>query len=228
MERVNNLFANTTTGLTATLQKFANALQDVANNPTSIVCAPGAAERGERRRGAPEVLRFAARELDEQVEGATSAAKPRTSRRSPRSIAQLNDADLRRRSGRDRPAAQRPARPARPLLDQLSAHIDVTTVKQDDGRINVFVGSGQPLVVGGTAAGIVTTADPLRCDPPRHRPAGRRVERRRHHRQHLTAARSAARSTSATRCSTPRATRWAASASGWPTSSTSSIARASI
>ena len=34
-ERVNNLFANTTTGLSATLQKFADALQNVASNPTS-------------------------------------------------------------------------------------------------------------------------------------------------------------------------------------------------
>jgi flagellar hook-associated protein 1 FlgK len=36
MEKLSTLFSNTTTGITATLQKFAGALQDVANNPSSI------------------------------------------------------------------------------------------------------------------------------------------------------------------------------------------------
>src|SRR5262249_25729460 len=35
MNRVNDMFSNTTTGLTPSLQKFANAMQDVANNPTN-------------------------------------------------------------------------------------------------------------------------------------------------------------------------------------------------
>src|SRR5262245_30490038 len=36
MEKLSTLFASTTTGITATLQRFSNALQDVANNPASI------------------------------------------------------------------------------------------------------------------------------------------------------------------------------------------------
>src|SRR5262249_35314532 len=35
MGRVNDMFANTTTGLTPSLQAFANAMQDVASNPTN-------------------------------------------------------------------------------------------------------------------------------------------------------------------------------------------------
>jgi flagellar hook-associated protein 1 FlgK len=52
------------------------------------------------------------------------------------------------------------------LIDKLSTHIDITTVKQDDGQINVFIGSGQPLVVGKDASSIVATTDPF--DITRH------------------------------------------------------------
>ena len=36
------------------------------------------------------------------------------------------------------------------LINQLSQHVSVNTVTQSDGAINVFIGTGQPLVVGTT------------------------------------------------------------------------------
>jgi flagellar hook-associated protein 1 FlgK len=52
------------------------------------------------------------------------------------------------------------------LLDQLATHINVNAVEQGDGQINVFIGNGQPLVVGGTGATVSLTQDPY--DPNRH------------------------------------------------------------
>ena len=52
------------------------------------------------------------------------------------------------------------------LLDQLSSKVDVSTVKQDDGSVSVFIGNGQSLVVGATYSKFALGADPY--DPNRH------------------------------------------------------------
>jgi flagellar hook-associated protein 1 FlgK len=46
-------------------------------------------------------------------------------------------------------------------LAQLAERLDTTTVTQDGGTINVFVGNGQPLVLGGDTARLVAQADPF-------------------------------------------------------------------
>ena len=51
-ESLDDMLAGTETGLTATLQAFANALQDVANDPSSTVEPAGAAQRGAQPRRA--------------------------------------------------------------------------------------------------------------------------------------------------------------------------------
>jgi flagellar hook-associated protein 1 FlgK len=57
--------------------------------------------------------------------------------------------------------------PPNDLLDQrdqlvldLNREIKATIVKQDDGAYNVFIGNGQPLVVGTTTSRLVTLASP--------------------------------------------------------------------
>jgi flagellar hook-associated protein 1 FlgK len=47
------------------------------------------------------------------------------------------------------------------LIDQLSQHVNVSTVTQTDGTVSVFVGSGQALVIGNQASTLSATADPL-------------------------------------------------------------------
>jgi flagellar hook-associated protein 1 FlgK len=46
VQRVNNLFGDSSTGLTASLQNFTNALQSVASSPTSIPARQTLAEPG--------------------------------------------------------------------------------------------------------------------------------------------------------------------------------------
>lgn len=36
------------------------------------------------------------------------------------------------------------------LIEQLAEHVSVSTLKQDNGAVNVFIGNGQTLVIGGT------------------------------------------------------------------------------
>jgi flagellar hook-associated protein 1 FlgK len=163
-ERVNNLFANTTTGLSATLQKFGNALQEVATSPASVparqVLLSEANALVERLKSYDaQLAQFASdaeTRLETEASDITSIA---------RSLAQLN--------GNIAAAVGRTGQPPNDLLDQrdrlidqLATHLDVSTVKQDDGRVNVFVGSGQPLVLDNEASELVSVTDPY--DPSRH------------------------------------------------------------
>jgi flagellar hook-associated protein 1 FlgK len=163
-ERVNNLFASTTTGLSATLQKFSNALQEVATSPASIparqVLLSEANALVERLKSYDAQLAQFASDAETRIEteagDITSIA---------RSLAQLN--------GNIAAATGRTGQPPNDLLDQrdrlidrLATHLDVTTVKQDDGRVNVFVGTGQPLVLNNEASELVGVTDPY--DPSRH------------------------------------------------------------
>jgi len=154
-ERVNNLFASTTTGLSATLQKFANALQDVANTPTSIAARQVLLSEA---RGLTERLKsfdsqLAGFERDAEVTLSSEVAEISTL---AQGIAQLNAeiaSGLARTGNPPNDLLDQRDR----MLDQLSSHLDVTTVAQGDGQLNVFIGSGQPLVLGSQPAQLVAT-----------------------------------------------------------------------
>jgi flagellar hook-associated protein 1 FlgK len=46
------------------------------------------------------------------------------------------------------------------LVDQLSQYVNVNAITQSDGEMDIYVGSGQPLVVSGTAQTLVASTDP--------------------------------------------------------------------
>ena len=98
------------------------------------------------------------------------------------------------------------------LIDELSGKVSVTVVAEGDATLNVFIGNGQPLVLGNQASQVTTTVDPL--DPERTRAVhATRARAPSTSRASCPADRSAACSTGAARCSTRRATSSAASAS---------------
>jgi flagellar hook-associated protein 1 FlgK len=158
IERVNNLFSNTTTGLTATLQRFANALQDVANAPASS--------------SARQVLLSEARGVAERFKSYDSQLVTLDNQVATQINAEVADisqiasslADLNRQISDSFASSGQPPNDLLDqrdrLLDDLSSRIEVATVRQEDGSVNVFVGSGQPLVLGSEAARLTTVADP--------------------------------------------------------------------
>jgi flagellar hook-associated protein 1 len=165
MDRVNNLFGSTTTGLTASVQKFSNALQDVANNPTSSsarqVLLSEAQGLVDRLKSYDTQLSGLDRQVESQITGETSQINALSA-----SIADLNAqiSTAYGSSGGQPPNDLLDQRDL--LLDQLSSHIDITTLKQDDGQVNVSIGSGQPLVIGQAASKLVSIVDPY--DSSRH------------------------------------------------------------
>ncbi len=155
--RIDNLFSDATTGLATTLQQFTNAMQGVANTPTSTAARQVLLSQANalvtRLRGYNDSLNAIGSQIDTQL--ASEAV-------SVSALAQ-NIADLNRQIVAARGQNQQPPND---LLDQrdqlvqeLAQHVSVSTVEQDDGSINVFIGTGQALVTAGTAARLATTAD---------------------------------------------------------------------
>ena len=156
-ERVNNLFSDSETGLAATIQKFTNAVQAVAASPTSIAARQvflGEANATVLQlQGFDNRLRDFASEANGNVVtevnqiAALAQGIATLNKQITQGLANNNQQPNDLLDQRDR------------LLDQLSAKVNISVVPQDAGVINVFVGKGQSLVLGYTAAKLGTQPD---------------------------------------------------------------------
>ncbi len=164
--RVSALFADADAGFGAALQRFANAVQDVAAAPTSIparqvLLAEANSLAGELRAQDERLERLAA-EVNGRVATAVSDINGIAA-----SIAELNERIVGAQARTGQPPNDLLDERDR-LVDQLSGRIAVTTVAQDDGALNVFIGTGQPLVLGPQSM-------PLTARPDGYDPASVRV-----------------------------------------------------
>lgn len=162
--RISNLFGNSTTGLSASLQNFVNSMQSVADTPTSIPARQTLLSQGQSLIDRLQSYDSSLRSFDAQV-SATLETEADAITSIARSLAQLNQQIT---SG-----YAQTGQPPNDLLDQrdrlineLSQHINVSVVPQGDNSLSVFIGNGQPLVVGQTATTVVAADDPY--DPTRN------------------------------------------------------------
>lgn len=145
--QVDNLLADPQTGVGASLQEFFNALQGVANDPSSVPARQVLLSEA-------QVLTVRFNDLQARLQEIGQATNQRLSstveeiNTLAESIARLNQ-DIVLAKGRAAGA------PPNDLLDQrdrmverLSELVAVRTVEQDDGALNITVGNGQPLVTG--------------------------------------------------------------------------------
>jgi flagellar hook-associated protein 1 FlgK len=155
---LSNLFADSSTGLSAALQRFTGALQEVANTPTSTAARQVLLSEAQglvtRLSTYESRLNGLEAEVNDQLRGEAAMINSIAG-----NIARLNQEIVRASSQTGSPPAD--------LLDardqqltELAARLDTTTVTQDGGSINVFVGNGQPLVLGSEASQLVAQADP--------------------------------------------------------------------
>lgn len=162
-ERVDNLLGDTGSGLGATLQSFTNALNEVSSTPSSISARQVLIAQGnalvDRLKGYDDRLNQMSADVDTRL---SAEAADITSL--ARSIAKLN--------GDITAMVHQTGQPPNDLLDQrdrlideLSGKVGVTVVKEGAASFNVFIGTGQPLVLGDQASTITTSKDPL--DPSR-------------------------------------------------------------
>ncbi|MET0282583.1 MAG: flagellar hook-associated protein FlgK [Steroidobacteraceae bacterium] len=155
---LNNLFANSSTGLTAALQKFTNAAQGVATTPSSLSSrqlllseADGLVTRLQSYQSRLDEIDT---DINEQLRAQASSINAIA-----QNISRLNNDIARSYGAGQQPNDLMDARDAQ--LADLASRVDTSVVSQDDGSISVFIGKGQPLVVGGVASQVVTQQDPF-------------------------------------------------------------------
>lgn len=163
--QIDGLLASPETSLSPALQSFFNAVQDVANDPASLsgrqVMLGEAEGLVQRLQGIDARLRDIDVDVNNRVQQSINEINDLVS-----SVASLNKQVVL--------AQGQTGQPPNDLLDQrdlligqLAAKIGITTTTQDDGSINVFIGTGQTLVIGteGRKLGLVSNEfDPTRSD----------------------------------------------------------------
>jgi flagellar hook-associated protein 1 FlgK len=158
--RVDGILANPDTGLASALDSFFSSVQDVANNPGSLperqVLLREAEVLADRFQYLDDRFRQLDREINIRIEDTV-----RDINDFARNIAALNDQIVSEtvRAGGNPPNDLLDARDQ--LLNGLAEEVGITTFEQEDGAVNVLLGSGQALVVGSIATGLETFRDPF-------------------------------------------------------------------
>lgn len=154
---LNNLFSDSQSGLSSSLQKFVNAFQDVSNTPSSVparqVVLSQAQAFADRMHAYDQRLVDAGVNLASQLSGEAAAISTIA-----KNIADLNELITINQA--------RTGQPPNDLLDQrdkalddLATHINISVATQDNGSVLVAIGNGQPLVVGSEAATLAAQPD---------------------------------------------------------------------
>lgn len=161
--QIDNMIADPNTGLSSAMKSFFNAVNGVANDPTSLPArqvmlseADAVAKQFNSISARFDALRSQVNDsLNTSVNDLNGYAQ---------SLADLNVkivADIGRSSGKQMPNELLDQRDA--LLNKIAQKTDVSVVSQADGSINVYLGQGQPLVQGSAASTLVlkdSTTDP--------------------------------------------------------------------
>jgi len=163
IDQLDSLLAGTTTGITPSLQKFFSALQTAAEDPANIPARQLVLAEAE---GLARRFNTVYDRLSEQnnFTNKQMAAVTDQVNRLAGSIGSLNEAIAIAAANGKQPNDLLDARDE--AVRQLSGYIGVTVVPQDDSSFNVFIGSGQPLVVGSEVARLEVV--PGQGDPNRH------------------------------------------------------------
>ncbi|WP_324780765.1 flagellar hook-associated protein FlgK [Thiobacillus sedimenti] len=158
IQQIDNMLADPQAGLSPALQDFFSGVQAMASNPASIPARQATLSSADAL-----VARFQslAGRLDEINQGVNSQVQSSVTAINSyaQQIATLNDAISK--------AQRATGQPPNDLLDQrdqlvldLNKEIKATVVKQGDGGYNIFIGNGQPLVVGNSTTRLVNVTSP--------------------------------------------------------------------
>ena len=155
--QIDNMLSSSSTGLTATLQSFVNSLQSLSTAPSST------AQR--------QVVLSQAQALTTQLQSYQSQLSTQSSNLESQignTVTQINTiaGNIATLNGQIAAASGAGHTPNQlldqrdSLVDQLSQYVSVNAITQSNGEMDIYIGSGQPLVVSGTAQTLVATPDP--------------------------------------------------------------------
>ena len=164
INRIDTLLADKTSGIAPLMQSFFTSIQGVANTPADPAARQqmisSAQALASKFRATDQYLSDLNSSVNEQIVGSVDQINTYASK-----IASLNQQI-------SQISAMAGGQPPNDLLDQrdqlvsqLSQVVDVKVLQQDNGKYNVFIATGQSLVVGdyaSTMAAVNSAADPTR------------------------------------------------------------------
>lgn len=161
-QQVSDLLGNTNGGLTPALQSFFTSVNAVANAPQSVPARQTMIGSAQSMVNRMQSLDQNLNQIRDSLNGQISSSVTQINSYA-KQIATLNDKIVQLQ-------ANTPNQQPNDLLDQrdqlvskLSQEIRVSTLKQSDGSMNVFIGNGQSLVLGNqttTLQAVTSATDP--------------------------------------------------------------------
>ncbi len=157
--RLDGILADESAGLSPAMLKFFDSMQDLSNDPSSISARQVVISTGESLAGTMKFIDDRMNDMYQDIDRDLEAE-----------VAEANElaqtvADLNKQIT---VVGNLPGSFPNDLLDrrdhaiaELAEKFDVTTALQDDGSINVFIGTGQVLVYGATANELSTQPNPF-------------------------------------------------------------------
>ena len=163
ISQLDSLLAGSTTGITPSLQSFFSALQTAAEDPANIPARQLVLAESEGLARRFNTVYDRLTEQNSFVNKQMTAVTDQVNRLAG-NIGRLNDSIAIAAANGKQPNDLLDARDE--AVRELSKYIGVTVVPQDDSSFNLFVGSGQPLVVGSSVSQLEVV--PGQGDPNRH------------------------------------------------------------
>src|ERR1700716_468788 len=156
--QIDNMLSSSSTGLTASLQAFVNALHTVANSPASTPQRQALLSQAQALAQQMQNYNAQLSTYSQGIESQIGASVTQVNTLSA-GIASLNgqiSAGL--AATGQTPNSLMDQRDK--MIDQLSQYVTVHTAPRAHGPMNVYVGSGQPLVPGSTSQALTTIQHP--------------------------------------------------------------------
>lgn len=172
---LDNLLADPNAGLSPAMTAFFDAVQSVTASPSSLAARQSVISAGEaltaRFNAIDQRLKNIRTGLNTEIVGSVNQINELTQQ-----IARLNNQITVAQSTTGETRLANDMLDSRDkLISQLNEIARVTQLEQSDGSINLFIGNGQPLVVGGNAFALTASAsveDPRRMEITYTAPGG--------------------------------------------------------
>jgi flagellar hook-associated protein 1 FlgK len=153
--QIDNMLSDKKTGLTVSLQNFINAYQTVANSPSTTAQRQAllsqATAISQQMQNYNTQLQTYAGGIEQGIGSAITQINTLTD-----GIAKLNQQIASGLASTGQTPNQLMDQRDQ-MLDQLSQYVSVNTATQADGSMNVYIGTGQPLVIGATTQKLQAT-----------------------------------------------------------------------
>lgn len=163
ISQLDGLLSDSTTGITPAMQKFFATLQTAAQDPSSVPAREAVLAQAQGLTKSFNTLYDQIDKQNGQINDQLTALTGQINSLA-KSVGSLNDAIARSTAAGAAPNDLIDSREQ--AIKQLSSLVGLQVVSQDDGSLNLFVGTGQPLVVGSNVSSL--SAQPGNDDPSRY------------------------------------------------------------